>query len=95
MWPNERTEFIFFSKKKEAFELGVDFPSAFVSDALEKIFSWQSPKFFDAELNPPISSLAYFSSFVLTNWFFPNFIKAVLPPKSEKNRKLGMDRYKE
>ena len=90
---NERS--FFFSTKKEPFELGVIFGGAFVSDALPKKLSWQSLKNFDAKLNRPISSLAYFASFVLTNWFFPNFGKAVLPPTSETNHKLGMDRYKE
>ena len=50
-------------------------------------------KHFVAKLNCPISSLAYFASFVLTNWFFANFGFAVLPPKSKQNQKLGMDRY--
>ena len=91
---NERSLF-FFLTKKEAFELGVNFGGALVSDAPLKKLLWRSPKNFDAKLIRPISSLAYFATFVLTNWVFPNFGKAVLPRTSETNQKLGMDRYEE
>ena len=41
-----------------------------------------------------VTSTGEFASYVLTNSFFENLVKGVLPPKSLKNDKFGMDRYK-